>query len=238
MGTALAYGIVAGKRGSCVPPGDERTSELTEAGTNRIRSPKVGAAVALCVTLALVALGVTSVIRQATYRRAEIGFSVVSAGGELQVEPGGAAAAAGLRSGDRLRSLDGRPFGSPFAWNRALIESPRVGPIAVTVDRAGEELTAPGPGPGRARDRTLVLLPRARRVLLPGDGDHRGPPPLPQPARLAVLRLLGLDLRAPGAIRHSRPRPARLGSVLGRQAGEAGLRAALPAPRLRAREGG
>ena len=53
---------------------------------------------------------------------------------ELQVVAGGPAAAAGLRTGDRLQSIDGQP---PQAWHTEALA-----PVAVEVTRGGERVTA------------------------------------------------------------------------------------------------
>jgi hypothetical protein len=51
------------------------------------------------------------------------------------------AEAAGLRPGDRITAIAGRPAASPEARARALLEVPPGGPLRISVDRHGQDLS-------------------------------------------------------------------------------------------------
>ena len=59
-----------------------------------------------------------------------------------EVTPGSAAAAAGMRSGDRIVSLDGRPVGA-YSGFRSQIRSADSGRVEMVVDRDGRRVTLP-----------------------------------------------------------------------------------------------
>ncbi len=87
--------------------------------------------------------------------------------------PGRAEAEAGIRAGDVIRAVDGRPVRSIDVYRRELIRAPMGTSIAVTVLRDGAEATYPVTASG---SKGHEILPRFNVVsdLLPGGPAEKG----------------------------------------------------------------
>ncbi len=84
----------------------------------------------------LLLLGLTTTLHIA--QRPELGASIKSLL-VVTVEPGGPADRAGLRVGDRVNSVDGRPVAEPEDFYRALAGNYEHAPVEMAVTRAGAE---------------------------------------------------------------------------------------------------
>ena len=109
---------------------------MSDPQTSRMISRGGRLLILLLTTGALAALGAISLYRHAVHEPAELGLSVVSGAGRIEVTPGGPADAAGIRSGDVLVAVAGEPYRGPFEWNRTILEAPAQGTVPVTVEVA------------------------------------------------------------------------------------------------------
>src|SRR5262249_5936445 len=104
-----------------------------------------GRLLVMLVAMVLGALGAASLYRHAMHDPADLGFSVVSVTGRMEVAPGGPAEEAGGRSGGILVSIAGEPVPGPFEWKRRLLEAPPPSPVRVEVARGSEIQVFPVP---------------------------------------------------------------------------------------------
>ena len=90
------------------------------------------------------------------------------------VTPGGPAADAGFRPGDRILMLDGQPITDPDALSQAVEQAPVGREFRITLDRGGKR-----------QELTVKSGPRPEPRAAPVPGDHSGPVPsrIPGPLR-------------------------------------------------------
>jgi regulator of sigma E protease len=80
------------------------------------------------------------------------------------IDPRGAAAAAGLKAGDRIVTVDGRPVGDVDTLQHLIAASPAK-PLALSIDRAGTTMTTtvvPTPAPGAPQTGRIGVQLRAQ----------------------------------------------------------------------------
>ncbi len=110
------------------------------AGYRQNRFERVTRSLALLVAAPLLlALTLPSAFHIA--KRAEYGYSVLDKK-VLRVEPGGPAERAGMRAGDRITAVDGRPVPRMMEYYAATAGRYRLEPLALELEREGHVVTA------------------------------------------------------------------------------------------------
>ena len=190
-------------------------------------------ALVIAVGLALAGLGVANLVLKASFTLMDDGaFWRQTAQGLVatRVAPGGPADHAGVREGDVLVAVDGEEALSPSRLE-SLLAAHRAGAAQHLHAAAREREARAGPGraAARARQRQRLLLPLARRLLLPGGGHGRAAAPAGRPGGAALLRRVRALLPRLLDLLHRLAHPLRLAAVLDRLAGGAVPAGGVPA---------